>query len=239
MLVQTCTSRGEAMKSFICALVLSSAVGCDSCYVVPPGPVSSSAAVSTDAAPTSPASSVSVVQPGDASSALSPKVVANRRILIIGDSEACVVSSQVKNAKLPTDTVDVDCKGGTVVQYWGTGGHFRAALARHPKPDVVLIFLGTNHHGQKVTPPVAPILDLVRDNGLQCVWVGNTAVDGKRWAINGLIHDAVQPTCSYFDTEAAGIQLTDGVHPYGAAALKWLQAIWPTIPMKYEETHER
>lgn len=164
-----------------------------------------------------------------------PKVIAKRTILIIGDSEACAVAPEVKKAKLPTDTVYVDCKGGTVVQYWGSGGNFKAALSRHPKPDVVLVFLGTNHYWQKTTPPVETVLKTIRERGFKCVWVGPTAVHNQHWPMNDLIRDAVQPTCDYFDTETASIKLHDGVHPYGAAALDWLQKIWPMIPMKYEE----
>lgn len=164
--------------------------------------------------------------------------IAPRKVLIIGDSEACAVQWQVKNAKLPTDQVDVECKGGTVVQYWGASGNMKRALDRHPGTDVVVIFLGTNHYGQTVTPPVAPILSLVKERGLKCVWVGNTAVNGKKWKINDLLRMAVTPTCSYFDTEAAGIPLPDGVHPDGTGALKWLRLVWPTIPMKHEESDE-
>lgn len=177
---------------------------------------------------------------------LKSSVPVSRRVLIIGDSEACAVRPYVKEtirkvnetAGVPTDSVDVDCKGGTVVQYWGAQGHFREALRRHPKPDTVLVFLGTNHYGQTVTPPVDQILDIIKENNMSCVWVGNTAVKGKHWRINKLLKAAVQPTCSYFDTEAAEIPLPDGVHPSGAGAIKWLKAIWPLIPPKYEESND-
>ncbi len=158
--------------------------------------------------------------------------IARRRILLVGDSEACAVAPQVKNVKLPTDTVDVSCEGGTVIQQWGFGGKFKAALSRHPKPDAVLIFLGTNHYWQKKVPPVDQILSQIKDSN--CVWVGNTAVHGKSWEINGLIRDAVSSRCDYFDTEAANIPLWDGVHPDATGALLWLQKVWPTIPLKYE-----
>jgi len=164
-----------------------------------------------------------------------------RRVLITGDSEACRVGFYAKkviaqiNAENhePADVVDVDCKGGTVVQYWGTGGNLKLALARHPHPDDVLVFLGTNHYWQRVTPPTSTVTDLLRDTN--CIWVGNTAVHGKHWAINGLIRDAVTPQCAYFDTEAADIPLDDGVHPGHAGAVKWLRMVWATIPTKYEE----
>lgn len=168
----------------------------------------------------------------------SQQKIAERRILIVGDSEACAVSWQVKRVKLPTDTVDVECKGGTTVPYWGSQGHLKMALDKHLKPDVLLVFLGTNHYGQVVTPDVKPILDIIKDRELTCMWIGNTAVKGKKWKINKLIRDAVTPTCSYFDTEEANIPLPDGVHPDGIGAVKWLKLIWATLPVKYEESDE-
>lgn len=173
-------------------------------------------------------------------------VPVSRHVLIIGDSEACAVGWVVKGtvkkineeAQQPYDRVDVVCKGGTMVQYWGRQGNFRAALSKHPNPDTVLVFLGTNHYHQQTTPEVGPILDVVKEYGFNCVWVGNTAVKGGRYKINKLLREAVQPTCSYFDTEAAGIPLADGIHPNGAGAAKWIRAIWPMIPVKYEERHE-
>ena len=175
-----------------------------------------------------------------------PKRLVGRKVLIVGDSEACAVSSYINlkktvkqindDASQPYDTVNVDCKGGTVVQYWGAGGHLRQALARYPKPDAVLVFLGTNHYWQSTTPPTNTVTDLLKDTN--CVWVGNTAVHGKRWKINDLIRDAVTPQCKYFDTEAADIPLADGAHPTPAGATKWVKAVWSEIPLKYEESHE-
>ncbi len=171
-------------------------------------------------------------------------VPVSRRILIVGDSEACAVGSYARSidkelqeaAGLPVDFIDVECKVSTTVPYWGAMGNLQAALGRHPKPDTVLIFLGTNHYwNEKDTPDVSPILDLLTAFDIKCVWAGNTAVHGRHWAINHLLRDAVTPTCSYFDTEAANIPLADGIHPTGAGAIKWLKAIWPMIPPKYEE----
>lgn len=169
-----------------------------------------------------------------------------RNVLIVGDSEACAVSYYVKEtvkalndaAQEPRDSVDVVCKGGTVVQYWGGGGHFREALSSHPKTDSVLVFLGTNHYGSTATPPVKPMLDLVTDHKLDCLWVGNTAVKGKHWPINDIMRDAVSPTCSYFDSEAASISLADGVHPTKEGAIRWIKLVWPLIPPKYNATIE-
>jgi hypothetical protein len=179
-----------------------------------------------------------------------PRVVASKRvprhILIVGDSEACTVAFYAKATVKaineenhePYDVVDVECKGGTVVQYWGAGGHMKLALQHHPNPDDVIVFLGTNHYwqNQKNAPPTATVTDLLK--GTNCIWVGNTAVHGKKWPVNGLIRDQVTPQCSYFDTEAADIPLFDGVHPGPTGAVKWLRLVWATIPAKYEEADQ-
>lgn len=151
------------------------------------------------------------------------------RTLIVGDSEAGFVSRRLKEFKEkvhPEETFDTDFKGGTVIQYWAAGGNFRAALSRHPKPDTVIIFLGTNNYWQKTMPDVKPILDEVQSRGIRCIWVGPTEVQGKKWEINQLIKAAVTPTCTYVDTETLNIPLEDGVHPTYAGIFKWLNAIW-------------
>jgi lysophospholipase L1-like esterase len=164
-----------------------------------------------------------------------------RRVLVIGDSEACRVNLWIKATvhdinqrnHEPYDDVHVVCKGGTVVQYWGAGGHTRMALQEYPHPDDVVVFLGTNHYWQKTSPPTETVTDLLGD--ANCIWVGNTAVKGHHWPINQLIRDRVSGRCSYFDTEAANIPLDDDAHPGHAGAVKWLQMVWETIPTKYEE----
>lgn len=173
-------------------------------------------------------------------------VPSSRKILIIGDSEACAVKTHVTAEfkkldelhQTPIDTVDVECKVSTTVQYWGAQGHLKEALKKHPRTDTVIVFLGTNHYGQNKAPDVSVVLDGIEDSGAQCVWVGNTAVDGKRWKINKLMHDAVMPRCKYFDTEAANIPLADNAHPTVQGAIKWLRLVWGVIPLKFEEEHE-
>jgi len=165
-------------------------------------------------------------------------------VLITGDSEACRVGFYAREtiAKLnaenhePADIIHIDCKGGTVVDYWGKYGNLKRALDKYPDTDDVVIFLGTNHYwNQRDTPDVQPIIDQVTTHALDCTWVGNTAVHGKKWNINNLLRVAVTPTCRYFDTEAADIPLDDGVHPGRAGAVKWLQLVWATIPPKFDE----
>ena len=179
---------------------------------------------------------VSPVQSLDASLNQSPVVDVveprqkQRRILIIGDSEACAINMLASHVKDAHDVVDVDCKVSTTVQYWGAQGNFRAALSRHPQPNVVIIFLGTNHYWEPhPTPDVTPILDVINELGLGCVWVGNVAVRGKQWPINSYLRNVVQPTCKYFDSENVNIQLSDGVHPTRTGAILWRTLIWKLL----------
>ncbi len=167
-----------------------------------------------------------------------------RHVLIVGDSEACRVGFWVKStvkqinddANWPEDQISVECKDSTRVSYWNE--RIKGALDRHPDTDTLLVFLGTNHYYNVQTPPVGPILEEVRERGLNCVWVGNTAVNGRHWPVNELLEQAVRPTCDYFDTEAANIPLRDGVHPDHDGAVKWIKEIWKTIPPLYEENDE-
>jgi len=194
-----------------------------------------------------------VEQPAVATSAEPPAVVptrrfvpVSRRILIIGDSEACAVKHYVNDVfkeedklhHMPNDTIDVECKVSTTVPYWGAQGHLKEALQKHPNPNVVVVFLGTNHYSQNKSPDVSVVLDGIENSGAQCVWVGNTAVNGKRWQINNLIRDAVSERCKYFDTEAANIPLADNAHPTVPGAIKWLRLVWGVVPLKFEEEHE-
>jgi hypothetical protein len=169
-----------------------------------------------------------------------------RHVLVVGDSEACVVGLNRDvitkfndDNEQPHDDVTVECKTSTRVQYWAGDGNFLEALSKHPNTDVVLVYLGTNHwYSGRQVPDVKPIIDVVVQKSLDCVWVGNTTVRGRHWPINGILHVAVEPTCTYFDTEAADIQLRDDAHPTRSGAVKWINAVWPLIQLKYEDEYD-
>lgn len=146
-------------------------------------------------------------------------------ILIIGDSEAGAAATQLQRVKQPYEHVDLDYKVGSQIQFW-TSGAFKKSLDSHPGVDEVIIFLGTNNYGSKSLPDVTPILDEIKRRNLKCVWVGPTAVFGKKWPINDLLKASVSSTCTYVDTQALGVELHDGVHPTPAGALKWLRFVW-------------
>lgn len=148
------------------------------------------------------------------------------RTLIIGDSQVGSVQRRLKEVREPNEIIDTDFKNGTSIQYWAEQGNFVKALSRHPQPDIVVVFLGTNNYSNKTCPNVTPILDEIVKRGIKCVWVGPVEVRGRKWPINGLIKQAVTPTCTYVDTENFSIPLEDGVHPTYTGILKWLRAVW-------------
>lgn len=227
------------MKKLVCLFSL--VVGCNSYHAPSRGPsampthdvVAMDAVQAPSPAPQPTATEEVVSKP--------PKVRLPRNVLIVGDSEACavgVVAKEVAAEQVPPDRVSVDCKGGTVIQYWTGGMHFQRALTAHPKADTVLVFLGTNHYWQRELPSLKVILDQIAARGLTCVWAGNVAVNGKTWPINDMLRAAVTPTCDYFDSEKVPMQLWDGVHPDKDSARLWLRRVWAAVPPKYEEPHE-
>lgn len=147
--------------------------------------------------------------------------------LVVGDSEAGFASRRFKEVKLSNETIHLEAKGGTTIQYW-TNGAFHKALAAHPQTDTVIIFLGTNNVWSAVLPEVSPILNEIKNKNIKCIWVGPTAVHGKKWKINQLLKVAVSETCTYIDTETLDIPLEDGIHPTWGGILKWLKIIWAT-----------
>lgn len=189
--------------------------------------------LSTDDAPHTvvPVTTSTPVIPGDTP----VRVQSPRQVLVVGDSEACAVSAYVRLvARDAGDAADVECRSSTTVQYWSSGRLARELDAR-PHVDTVVVFLGTNHYLDTSLPPVMPMLQQLESRGLTCVWVGNTLVKGRHRKINLLLREAVSPTCTYFDTEAFGVELRDGVHPTPAAAERWIRAVWSTIPVRYED----
>lgn len=157
---------------------------------------------------------------------LAAAIPSHEKILLIGDSE--VVYSQIyfnqSQVKEPGETVFFDAWPGRTIGYMNY--IFVREMNKFPDLDTVIIFLGTNNFNFTFLQPYNQILDEVKRRNLRCIWIGPTKVNGQHHAINDLIHKAVEPTCKYFDTEAADIQLVDGVHPTRTGAIKWLNLIW-------------
>lgn len=227
------------MRKGIFSVLLGLLIGCSSHPNCTALTASSSA---PEGAPVAPVSSSAVVVTNPDPPPPPLQVLVSRHILVVGDSEACAVTMWINLPDLvhkindennqPLDKVDARCKGGSVVQYWGAGGHLKQALGEFPKPDTVVVFLGGNHYWQGFAPPTETVTDLLKDTN--CVWVGNAEIHHKKWPINQLIRDKVTPQCQYFDTEAASIPLADGAHPTPEGATKWIRLVWPLIPLKYE-----
>ena len=154
-----------------------------------------------------------------------PVVPQHQNILLIGDSEVQYADWFFKPLRKPNETVFFDSKPGTTIGWWNFG-IFHREMSKYPNVDVVIVFLGTNNFNFKYLQPYQSILDEIKARKVKCIWVGPTAVYGKKHVINSLIKEAVSGTCTYVDTEELDIPLVDGVHPTQPGAVKWLTEIW-------------
>lgn len=159
---------------------------------------------------------------------LADGIPGQKKILIIGDSQACAVYSKVGLVERKNETVRVKCKVGSTIQYWTENDRFSDALDDFGHADYVIIFLGTNNYGAYRLPNVEPILDASSKAG-NCIWVGPTDVRGKRPKISDQLAKTVGPRCSYVDTGKLGIPLGDGIHPTDAGAEKWIREVWKGV----------
>jgi lysophospholipase L1-like esterase len=165
-----------------------------------------------------------------------------RNVLIIGDSEACAVSSvsaevaaeYARDNVQPLDKVRTVCKSGSRVDYWAFG-RFLSALNDDQETDNVIVFLGGNHIDQTKAPNISVMLDIVSKKNVGCFWAGNALLHGKTWKMNDLMREAVTPTCDYVDLEKIVVTLSDGLHPDRTGAKLWLQTIWFLLPLKHEK----
>lgn len=152
-----------------------------------------------------------------------------QNILIVGDSEAVFVSHYLKEVKKPTETIYVNAKSGTGIQYW-SGDKFKNVLSEHPNIDVVIIFLGTNniafYSRDKKLPDTNNILENIKSNNINCIWVGPPKVYGSKHLINEPLKNAVEPICTYLSSEDLDIPLIDNVHPTPDGSIKWLKEVW-------------
>ena len=146
--------------------------------------------------------------------------------LLIGDSQVLYAGYYFgkSNVKHDNETVLFDSKPGTTILTWNN--IFVREMNKFPHVDTVVIFLSTNNHNFNFVQPHDNILNEIKHRQVRCIWVGGTNVYGKRWPIYAMVKAAVEPTCTYFDTENAGIELADGVHPSKDGMIKWLTLIW-------------
>lgn len=144
-------------------------------------------------------------------------------IAVIGDSLACGSKWRIGEVSKTNETVTWDCKVGSSIEYWN-GGKAREALEARKGATSVIIFLGTNNYSSSNVPDTSNVLKEVQDRGLRCTWVGPTAVNGKKPAINEKLRKAVEGTCTYVD--ATDIPLGDGIHPTWDGWLRLLKIIW-------------
>lgn len=145
-------------------------------------------------------------------------------VLIMGDSLACGSKQRTNDVKKNGEHIQWECKVGSSIEYWSAKGAAKRALDAHPETGSVIIFLGTNNYSATKVPDIEPILKEIRYRSLKCVWVGPTAVHGKKTVLNSLLKAAIGQQCKYVDAE--NTPLGDGIHPTFGGWLPLLQKIW-------------
>lgn len=157
---------------------------------------------------------------------VSPDDVPKQDILIVGDSEAVHAKLHVQEFVRPWERAEVRAKGGTSTEQWARG-MLKAALKAHGRlPDVIVVFLGTNDLWRKDVTDLQPFFAEVP--GVDCVWVGPVAGDGRKWAHTPKLRAAVGDRCAWVDSE--DIPLYDRWHPTHAGIATWLGRVWAAKP---------
>ena len=172
--------------------------------------------------------SIPIIDAGQDEASVADVVKAPSRILLIGDSQVQYMDWYFSKSgvKRSNETVFFDSKPGTTIGYWNNGV-FVQEMWKYPRMDVVIIMLGTNNwafrgYHQNLTI----IIDEIKRRKVKCLWVGGTEVYHHHHPyINDWLRNNVSP-CVFFDTEATGISLLDGVHPDLNGGIKWLHLIW-------------
>jgi len=155
-----------------------------------------------------------------------------RKVLVVGDSEACAVGAIAP--EITTHAVKVSCSSGTTIQDW-TGRKLTSAIASAPGSDVVIVFLGGNNIVNEDVDGIDQIIDAIWKHGADCVWVSNAALFDKKWRINELMKAHVGERCKYLDSEELPLNLPDKLHPDRASARLWLNAALELMPKIYKE----
>jgi hypothetical protein len=158
---------------------------------------------------------------------MSPDDVPKQDILVVGDSEAGHARLHVQEFVRPWERAEVRNKGGTSIVQWSEGGMLKDAVRGHGRrPDVLVVFLGTNDVWRKEVPDLEPLFKEVGPT--KCVWAGPVAGGGKRWRFTQLLKAKVSGRCAWVDSE--DIPLYDGWHPTHDGIVTWLRRVWGTKP---------
>lgn len=168
---------------------------------------------------------VGLLSTSDAGGPPMPGPPVTKRILIVGDSQACAMKwGAAKFVRRPTEKVDIFCKGGTRTSYW-EGAHMKEALAGD-RYDEVIVFLGSNDYGNRPDP--TKVVARIKEAGVKkCVWTGPPLIRGQRSVTNDHLKRTVAP-CAYLDAQEIGVPLdpNDKVHPTPTGAVLWLSKAW-------------
>lgn len=142
---------------------------------------------------------------------------------IAGDSEAGATHAALRSALPPGSQTVLTYEVSSRIEKWAGGKMAASKPAR--KVDRIIVFLGTNNYYDSKLPSVEGVLRVVRSTGAKCIWVGPPKVNNRPWKLNNDLKSAVEPLCTYVDSQQLAIELRDGIHPTDKGAQEWARKI--------------
>jgi lysophospholipase L1-like esterase len=164
-----------------------------------------------------------------------PKLSANSRVLLFGDSLAVGLNPQFKQLADEAGVAAYTGKGvvGSRINQWSQDswldGWLDETLASF-QPNLILVSLGTNDEAtspgavDREAPNFAALLDKLHATGAEIVWIGHPTLPFPTQGISDMIRANVP---YYFESEKLDIPRSpDHLHPNAAGYAGWAGAIW-------------
>ena len=139
-------------------------------------------------------------------------------------------------------TVIGDSQGGIAVPILRSQGHrvvdlhkdgirveatCRTQVARIGTPEVVIVFLGSNHYDDSHAPNVSCVLhNLPVDS--KCIWVGPPYIRDLKYKGEDELRKQVEGRCIYVSEQEIR-DLPDKIHPRGKSAKAMVEKILPYL----------
>jgi len=165
-----------------------------------------------------------------------PKLRADSRILLIGDSLAQGLNPQLK-ALARDERVTYEGRGisGSRIDQWAKNPWLDQTLASY-QPTLILVSLGTNDAymqgdvWERQRPALERLLDKLEASGAEVVWITPPTLpvvhNGMR-VDAGFLDTLSREAPNVFDSTALNIPRgPDGLHPNVAGLAGWAGALW-------------
>lgn len=120
-------------------------------------------------------------------------------LTIIGDSQGGVAVPYLRQDNI-------------VIDYHQDGARVSGTCSKNLNltNDIVIVFLGSNHYDDIMSPNVNCVLKMV-ETSRKCIWIGPPQIRGKKWKHDNSLKLKVKNYCEYISTQDI-TDLPDGIH---------------------------